>query len=327
MRDIRVIGLASDRKHVVCSDPETGEKFRLVADDTLRAAARGDLARLGQIEIETDAAMRPREIQARIRAGASVESIAAESGMPLDKVERFAHPVLLERDRAAQLARAAHPVRANGPAVETLEEVVEAAFRDRGHSPEGLTWDAWKDEDHWVTRLQWQAGASTISAHWRFAPDGHGGSVHPLDTAAGELIDPDTSHGLRAISAITFSQPDTRVIDAPPVQSERSEAPTARRTAPPEPEVVETEQPQTRPAREAQSARDARPAREASARETQSAREAQSVAATGTTGRDSSNEPRPKSAARGKPAARDKRGKPAMPSWEDVLLGVRSAGQ
>ncbi|WP_066908825.1 septation protein SepH [Millisia brevis] len=314
MRDIRVIGLASDRKHVVCSDPETGEKFRLVADDTLRAAARGDLARLGQIEIEMDAAMRPREIQARIRAGASVESIAAESGMPADKVERFAHPVLLERDRAAQLARAAHPVRANGPAVETLEEVVEAAFRERGHAPEGLTWDAWKDDDHWVTRLQWQAGASTISAHWRFAPDGHGGSVHPLDTAAGELIDPDTSHGLRAISAISYSEPESRVIEprpeAPaPRRSEtpaprRSEAPAPRRTAAasPEPEVIaEVDEPQAEPVRDDR-------------------------AATGTAGRDGSAS-RPNAAARPKPAPRNKRGKPAMPSWEDVLLGVRSAGQ
>lgn len=313
MRDIRVIGLASDRKHVVCSDPETGEKFRLVADDTLRAAARGDLARLGQIEIEMDAAMRPREIQARIRAGASVETIAAESGMPLDKVERFAHPVLLERDRAAQLARAAHPVRANGPAVETLEEVVEAAFRERGHSPEGLTWDAWKDDDHWVTRLQWQAGASTISAHWRFAPDGHGGSVHPLDTAAGELIDPDTSHGLRAISAIAYTEPESREIETRPEAPaprrsdapapRRAEAPAPRRTAAaPEPEVIaEADEPQAEPARDDR-------------------------AATGTAGRDGSGS-RPNAAARPKPAPRNKRGKPAMPSWEDVLLGVRSAGQ
>lgn len=308
--------MASDRKHVVCSDPETGEKFRLVADDTLRAAARGDLARLGQIEIEMDAAMRPRDIQARIRAGASVEAIATESGMPIDKVERFAHPVLLERDRAAQLARAAHPVRANGPAIETLEEVVEAAFRERGHAPDGLTWDAWKDDDHWVTRLQWQAGASTISAHWRFAPDGHGGSVHPLDTAAGELIDPDTSHGLRAISAIAFSEPraravETRVVDTRPVDT-RAEAPAAPRRAgapaqpEPEPEVIaETEKQQDEPARDSQT-----------------------VAATGTTGRGTSSTPaRPNSAARPKPPARGKRGKPAMPSWEDVLLGVRSAGE
>lgn len=309
MRDIRVIGLASDRRHVVCSDPETGEKFRLVADDTLRAAARGDLARLGQIEIEMDAAMRPREIQARIRAGASVEAIAAESGMPLDKVERFAHPVLLERDRAAALARAAHPVRANGPAVETLEEVVEAAFRDRGHTPEGLTWDAWKDQDHWVARLQWQAGASTISAHWRFAPDGHGGSVHPLDTAAGELIDPDTSHGLRAISAISYDEPAPQVIESrpepAPARPETAQAPRRTAAAPPaaEPEPAPVvEEPQQEEATE-------------------------SVAATGTSGRNDAPAPRPNPSNRPKPAARGKRGKPAMPSWEDVLLGVRSAGQ
>ena len=37
--------------------------------------------------------------------------------MDLSKVERFAHPVLLERQRAAELATAAHPVLADGPSV------------------------------------------------------------------------------------------------------------------------------------------------------------------------------------------------------------------
>ncbi|MFD6456392.1 septation protein SepH, partial [Nocardia sp. NPDC060220] len=105
MRELRVIGVTPDSTHIVCSDTESGTKFRLPADDKLRAAARGDLARFGQIEIETEATMRPRDIQARIRAGASVEQVTAESGMPESKVERFAYPVLLERARAAELAQ------------------------------------------------------------------------------------------------------------------------------------------------------------------------------------------------------------------------------
>ncbi|MCL2465069.1 MAG: septation protein SepH, partial [Micrococcales bacterium] len=44
-----------------------------------------------------DAALTPREIQARIRAGASVDELAAESGMTLAQIEPFAGPVLAER--------------------------------------------------------------------------------------------------------------------------------------------------------------------------------------------------------------------------------------
>lgn len=192
MRELRVIGLTPDSAHIVCVDTETGVKYRLPADEKLRAAARGDLARFGQIEIETEATMRPRDIQARIRAGASVEQVTEESGMPTSRVERFAYPVLLERARAAELAQKAHPVRKDGPAVETLIDVVSAAFAERGHNIDIAEWDAWKDEKgYWVAQLQWQAGRSVIAAHWRFQPDAHGGSVTPLDDPATDLIDPD----------------------------------------------------------------------------------------------------------------------------------------
>jgi hypothetical protein len=67
-------------------------------------------------EIEPENPLRPREIQARIRAGAPVEQLATDTGMP---IERFAYPVLLERSRMTQLARKAHPVRAGGPDVHT----------------------------------------------------------------------------------------------------------------------------------------------------------------------------------------------------------------
>ncbi|WP_218025944.1 septation protein SepH, partial [Nocardia miyunensis] len=203
MRELRVIGLTPDSAHIVCIDPESGQKYRLAADEKLRAAARGDLARFGQIEIETEATMRPRDIQARIRAGASVEQVTEESGMPLSRVERFAYPVLLERARAAELAQKAHPVRKDGPAVETLIDVVSAAFAERGHNIDIAEWDAWKDEKgYWVAQLQWQAGRSVIAAHWRFQPDAHGGSVTPLDDPANDLVDPDFGRALRGLATI-----------------------------------------------------------------------------------------------------------------------------
>jgi hypothetical protein len=145
-----VVGLEPDAKYVVLADPNTGDKFRIPVDDTLRAASRGDLARLGQIQIETTSQLRPREIQARIRGGASVEQVSQEAGIPIAKVERFAYPVLLERSRAADMAKKGHPVRPDGPTVETLLEIVTQAFRARGHNLDEATWDAWRDDDgHW----------------------------------------------------------------------------------------------------------------------------------------------------------------------------------
>ncbi|KAF0961927.1 MULTISPECIES: septation protein SepH [Rhodococcus] len=285
MRELRVIGLEPDGSHVVCADASTGEKFRLPADDKLRAASRGDIARLGQIEIEMDSQLRPREIQARIRAGASVEQVADEAGIPLAKVERFAYPVLLERSRAAEMAQGGHPVRDNGPAVPTLAEIVTQAFRARGHNIDDATWDAWRDEDnHWVAQLQWQAGRTTNAAHWRYQPDAHGGTIVALDDTAFDLIDPDFGRPLRGLAPVASDEPE---------QLELAEFPTEVEVPTIEPEeIIEadvTEEPEDEPA--------------------------------------SPEEPAAPKIAPHQTNNKDKRGKPALPSWDDVLLGVRSSGR
>ncbi len=304
VRDLRVVGLEPDGQHVVCADPKTGDKFRLPADDKLRAASRGDIARLGQIEIEMDSLLRPKEIQARIRAGATVEQVAADSGMALSRVEVFAHPVLLERSQAASMAQAGHPLRSDGPAVQTLAEVVALAFRARGHQLDEATWDAWRDEDNkWVAQLKWQAGRTTNKAHWQFLPDGHGGTITPLDDAASELVDPDFGRQLRGLAPV-------RALEVAPAGSDEDSQQSFDEyygtTADSEiageidtdadnaPETAHTDSTHTDSAH------------------TESSRP-----------EISRPEPRHDSAPAPK---RDKKGKPAMPSWEDVLLGVRSSG-
>jgi hypothetical protein len=254
MRELKVVGLDVDGKHIICEGDDPAEKFKLRADDRLRAAVRGDGVGLGQtqIDIEVPNMLRPKEIQARIRAGASVEQVASAAGVDVERVARFAHPVLLERSRAAELATAAHPVLADGPAVMTLLETVTAALLARGLNPDNTSWDAWRNEDgRWTVQLAWKAGRSDNLAHFRFTPGAHGGTVTAADDAASELIDPDFDRPLRPLATVAqldFDEPE----------------PTPVPSAPPDPKA----------------------------------------------------EP-----------ARARRGKPPVPAWEDVLLGVRSGGQ
>ena len=145
----------------------------------------------------------PKEIQSRIRAGASVQQVAEATGVDVSRVKRFAHPVLLERCVAAELATAAHPVLADGPAVMTLLETVTTALVARGLDHDTTTWDAWKNEDgRWTVQLAWPAGRSDNRAHFRFTPGAHGGTVTPLDEAATELIDPNFDRPLRPVAAL-----------------------------------------------------------------------------------------------------------------------------
>jgi Protein of unknown function (DUF3071) len=260
MRELKVVGLDVDGKRIICEADDSGEKFILSSDDRLRAAVRGDKAGSSRTHSndEVPSVLRPKEIQARIRAGASVEQLAAAAGVEVERVERFAHPVLLERSRAAELATAAHPVMPDGPSVLTLLETVTTALVARGLDPDATTWDAWRNEDgRWTVQMAWKAGMSDNTAHFRFTPGAHGGTVTAFDDAACELIDPDFARPLRPV--------------APVAKLDFEEEPTLPVAA-------------------------AVPA----------------------------PEPEPPAAP---PKPRTRKGKPPVPAWEDVLLGVRSGGQ
>lgn len=225
MRELTLIGLDVDGKHIICEGGDPADKFLIRLDDRLRAAARGERSRPGQNsrDNEVRGVLRPKDIQARIRAGASVQEVAESSGMDVSKVERFAHPVLLERQRAAELATAAHPVLADGPAVETLLETINSALTDRGLSGRDTSWDAWRTEDgRWTIRMGWSAGLSENVAHFRFTPGAHGGTVTAIDEEASALIDPEFERPLRPVAPVAQLEFD---VPAAPIAPEPVETP------------------------------------------------------------------------------------------------------
>src|SRR5829696_2548855 len=102
MRTLRLVGLSEDGSNLVLvadgvEPGDEGERFELPVDDRVRAAARGDARRLGQIDGDLGMSLPPRVIQARIRAGETPEQVAEAAGIRVDRVLRFAHPVLQER--------------------------------------------------------------------------------------------------------------------------------------------------------------------------------------------------------------------------------------
>lgn len=148
--------------------------------------------------------MRPREIQLRIRAGASIEELAAEMEVAPSRVEPYAHPVLLERAQIAQLARTSHPVRDDGPAKLTLAEVLSAAFGARGHSLAAATWDAFREpEGEWIIRVSWQAGLSENEAEWIFRRHSTtSATTEPRNAVAADLTDPDFVQPVRSLTSV-----------------------------------------------------------------------------------------------------------------------------
>jgi hypothetical protein len=186
MRQLRFVALAEDGRSVVVSD-DTGERFRLGIDERLKAAARGDAAGLGQLEIHMDGTMRPAEIQARVRAGESPEELARQASMPLDRLLRFAGPVLAERTMVAEQAQRTRcrPVPGEEPVV--LGEVVTRRLVERGIDPDTAEWDAARrDNGTWRVQLDYPVGKGSAGASWIYDPMAK--HVTPHDDAARTLL-------------------------------------------------------------------------------------------------------------------------------------------
>lgn len=152
----------------------------------------------------TPLSLRPKDIQARIRAGATTEELAEEMGVAVSRVEPYAHPVLLERAQVAEAARQSHPVREDGPASETLFEVLALTFASRGHALAEAHWDAVREAgEPWVVRVTWQAGLQEHQAEWYFRRSmASGATTEPRDAVAADLIDPSFAQPVRSLSSV-----------------------------------------------------------------------------------------------------------------------------
>jgi hypothetical protein len=181
MQDLRLIGVHEDGQHLLLADADGG-RFRLSLDEALRAAARRDRPRLGQLQIEIEGGLRPRDVQALIRRGLSAEEVADRAGWTVEKVRRFEGPVLAEREHVAQRARqCAVGSRGSGPV--TLAERVAERLKGRGVDRDGVTWDSSRDEDGvWSLTMTFPAGGRQRTATWRYEP--LGGSVTAADDEA-----------------------------------------------------------------------------------------------------------------------------------------------
>ncbi|KUL52817.1 DNA-binding protein [Streptomyces sp. NRRL F-4489] len=186
MPELRVVAVSNDGTRLVLKAADSTE-YTLPIDERLRAAVRNDRARLGQIEIEVESHLRPRDIQARIRAGASAEEVAQLAGIPVDRVRRFEGPVLAERAFMAERARKT-PVRRPGENTgPQLGEAVAERLLLRGADKDSAQWDSWRrDDGTWEVLLVYRVAGEPRSATWTYDPPRR--LVQAVDDEARTLI-------------------------------------------------------------------------------------------------------------------------------------------
>ncbi|MBT2512131.1 septation protein SepH [Arthrobacter sp. ISL-30] len=187
MQDLRLVGVHDDGGHLLLSGTG-GEMFRLPIDEALRVAASRTPAQVAARSTAAPVAMSPRDIQSRIRSGASAAQIAEISGLPLANIQRYEGPVLAERDYVAQQARkveVASPApghdiyrSAFGDNPATLDQMVAYRLTAHGIDSSSVEWDSWRRTDgSWTVVARFEANPAaptTIGeeppAMWTFSP-------------------------------------------------------------------------------------------------------------------------------------------------------------
>ncbi|MBP3036785.1 DUF3071 domain-containing protein [Arthrobacter sp. zg-ZUI100] len=189
MQDLRLVGVHEGGEHLLLSG-KGGETFRLRMDEALRVSVSRSVHRSTAAPDRPEGpAMTPRDIQARIRSGASAEDVAQVSGLDLAHIRRYEGPVQAEREyvaRQAQAVEVAAPLSAThdgyrstfGDSPVNLGDMVNHRLKAFGVDPDSVEWDAWRRPDStWDVVARFDLGEEAqVSvgeeppARWTFSP-------------------------------------------------------------------------------------------------------------------------------------------------------------
>ncbi|WP_150306408.1 septation protein SepH [Planctomonas psychrotolerans] len=164
MQDLKVIGVENG---ALLASSEQGGRYRIPIDEVLQSRLRPHTP-----EQHSGRKVPPREIQAQIRSGMSAAEVAAATGLPIEHVQRYEGPVLAEREHIVTSAlsvtvHTAIDVDPLSPGTRFGDVISERLV---ALGAEGEQWTSWKDEDHWVVRLEFTAEQIDHDARWSYDP-------------------------------------------------------------------------------------------------------------------------------------------------------------
>jgi hypothetical protein len=180
VRELEVLSVSDDGLHILLASSEdaTRATHQVRISNRLVAAINGEL---DDEDEHRESELSPKEIQARLRAGDSVEQVARAARIPTARIMIYATPVISERVRIIDQARAAKLRRPRGPASETAlgNAVTQRLTEVAGLQPETVEWTAKRREDaSWVIALSFAARGGNRTAQWLWRPTGRDLTAH-----------------------------------------------------------------------------------------------------------------------------------------------------
>jgi hypothetical protein len=206
MSELRLNGKTPDGVHIALTD-NNGAEYTLRISDTLRATV--NQPRLTSVPVtDENAAMTVKEIQRRLRAGETMDSIARDGNISVDKVERFSGPILQERLFIIDQVHSLTPRRDGkdtGREALTYLDIVISKLAPRGVDVASLNWNTWRlDDGTWTIELHYPNRDGMGAA--QFTYDTHRRTIAPLDDNAAWMMGEDAP--IRRIEAgLIYSEP------------------------------------------------------------------------------------------------------------------------
>jgi hypothetical protein len=164
--ELRLNGKTEDGLYLSLHDND-GNEFTIRVSDTLRATVNQQ--RLMAVPTNPEPSVSIKEIQRLLRAGQTAEQIAREHEISIEKVERFAGPILSERIYIIDQAQQIVIRKEGGRDAVTLLGVVISRLAPRNIDSSELTWDTWRLEDGtWTIELHYPNNTGVGIAQWSF---------------------------------------------------------------------------------------------------------------------------------------------------------------
>ncbi|MTA16982.1 MAG: DUF3071 domain-containing protein [Actinobacteria bacterium] len=166
--ELRLDGRTDDGLYLSLRDQE-GEQYSVRISDTLRATVNQQ--RLNSVPDNEEPSISIKEIQRLLRTGQTSEQISREYNVSIEKIERFAGPILSERiyiiDQAQQIVVRKEIDR--DPV--TLIQTITSRLAPRGIDASTLSWDTWRLENGtWTVELHYPQTGGVGVAQWSFDP-------------------------------------------------------------------------------------------------------------------------------------------------------------
>lgn len=141
--DLRLIGRTSEGSELELVD-HSGNAYHLRVSDTLRALI--NQPRLSAVaDVETTVTTTVKEVQARLRAGETIDAISRTTDWPMEKIENYAGPILQERAFIISQALATQIKRE--PHAPYLETAVANQLAPRGVDMNTVEWNTYRLPD------------------------------------------------------------------------------------------------------------------------------------------------------------------------------------